>query len=308
MKYVAIGLLLLASQVSFAGPRVVKNGGDMDAIEFVGIGQQLVKTLGEHRGLLKFDLNTLAKAVDETRVESTTKKLTLDGMDKDAINTPSAKRIVFNRIAWAGKGDLDKKAILVLHEYFGIAGVADQKYDLSTSTIEKVGFGKVNYRGEIFDRKLSKEEVSKLLPIYLNMITSQVSRLPSPQDNRLLKLVKATAMGFTRPVSYDREGSAIVDVQETISILENYTKELKETTAADRQQSTMDVVNGFRSSTAKVSCELGYKSVTRDERIVRCVDNQSSDGYMDERTIILSVDEKTLEPMGVLLVDSFQAD
>ncbi|MBO9667747.1 MAG: hypothetical protein J7501_13150 [Bdellovibrio sp.] len=304
MKYFAIATWLLVSQVSFAGPRVVKNGGDMDAIEFVGIGQQLVKTLSENRDAVKFDLSKVAKAVDETRVESTSKKLTLDGKDKDAINTPSEKTIVFNRIAWAGKGDLDKKAILVLHEYFGIAGIADQKYDISTAAIEKIGFGKVNYRGEIYDRKLSNEEVRKLLPLYLNMISLQVNRLPSPVDNRVLKLMKATATGFTRPVSYDREGSAIVDIQETISILENYAKELKEIAADERMQSTMTVVDGFKASMTTVNCELGYKSVTRDERIVKCVRTLNE----GEGTIILSVDGKTFEPIGVLFVDLFQAD
>jgi len=135
--------LILVSLFTIASPalavKVVGNGGDSYAIEFVTIASDILNYLGDtdSGGL---DLEKLKEVMKTTKVESTNQALSLGGIPKDAINYPTEKRIIFNRTAW-GNSKEGQKPRLVLHEYLGILGVDDSSYALSTLLLKKFGYG-----------------------------------------------------------------------------------------------------------------------------------------------------------------------
>lgn len=121
--------LLLLSQNLHAGPRVIGNGGDVYALQFVSYANKILLYL-QNSQVEGLDIKTLSKAIESAKVESTTKDLKLNGMDKDAINYPTQNRIVFNQKRWSSMLN-DERLALVLHEYLGLIGKEDANYQFS---------------------------------------------------------------------------------------------------------------------------------------------------------------------------------
>lgn len=138
MKLIMFILLLLPA--TSHATKVVGNGGDTYAIEFVNTAEEVQKYLQEGAPRL-VDAKAFAAELLKTRVESTDKKLTLDGTIKDAINYPALKRIVFNRERWTNMTD-HERAVLVLHEYLGILQVKDGSYQHSKKLLANMNFNR----------------------------------------------------------------------------------------------------------------------------------------------------------------------
>lgn len=163
-----------------------------------------------------------------------------------------------------------------------------------------------------FDRRLTKSEMQKLLPRYVEMVERTAAELPSAGDNQALA---SAAYGVTDPIyGLFKDGNFIGlqshKIASLIEQLESVVAELRAVSPADRQKEAADLVAGFKgaSDAGKITCRLGYYRGGKmpTERIVKCEDNRSQSGYGDEegyldvRRMILSIDAKTLEPLSVL--------
>lgn len=132
-------LLLLVPATGHA-TKIVGNGGDTYAIEFVSTAEEVHKYLqASVAGIV--DAKTFGAAVLNTKVESTDGKLVLDGAVKDAINYPSLRRIVFSRGRWTNMTD-HERAVLVLHEYLGILQIKDASYQRSKKILANMNFNR----------------------------------------------------------------------------------------------------------------------------------------------------------------------
>jgi hypothetical protein len=130
MKAITTFLISLFISTSvFAGPRIVGNGGDTFALQFLTYADKVYKYL-DNSNISGLDVAALGKAIATAKVESTDKKLQLNGIPKDAINYPSERRIVFNRDRWTSFIE-DERLALVLHEYLGLIGLEDASYTYS---------------------------------------------------------------------------------------------------------------------------------------------------------------------------------
>lgn len=136
--------LILAALAAFPmaahATKVIGNGGDTYAIEFVDVANEITNYLKEHETDI-VDSKAFAKAVSDTSVESTDKNLSLEGKPKDAINYPTLKKIVFNRKRWTNTTD-QQRAILVLHEYLGILQVEGATYEKSKKLLSSMNFNR----------------------------------------------------------------------------------------------------------------------------------------------------------------------
>jgi hypothetical protein len=137
MKYVisfVMALLLSMQAFAVSGP-ITSGGGDWYAMDFVFTGRDLVRWLRDigHPELpAALTADALEQTVDTTFVESTDDKLTIGNATKDAINYPTQKKILINRDAWSRIESAFDRNKLVLHEYLGIMGIADDKYQISS--------------------------------------------------------------------------------------------------------------------------------------------------------------------------------
>lgn len=123
-----LGMMLLA-QPGWAGNEL-GNGGDAFAQEFIAAGRALVEKSRKNPDPRIGDAEALAAAVEGTAV-STKDYLELNGVEVDAVNYPASKRIEVNRRRWQ-QYSAAQKSSLVLHEYLGILGVDDSKYQVSS--------------------------------------------------------------------------------------------------------------------------------------------------------------------------------
>lgn len=132
-SYAVLLLSLFFAFPSYA-TKIIGNGGDVYALEFVEYAGFIHRHI-EHKSMRNLNPAQFIKAVDETKVESTDAKLLLNNIPKDAINYPSARRIIFNRIRWSSMSEAER-ATLVFHEYLGIMGIDDSRYQISKSLLE----------------------------------------------------------------------------------------------------------------------------------------------------------------------------
>ncbi len=147
MKSFALRALFVfgVSLSAHGGPRVIGNGGDTYALQFVTFAQNILLYL-QNSNIKGLDTEALSQVIEKTHVESTTKELKLNGLEKDAINYPSENRIIFNRTRWTAMV-MDERLALVLHEYLGLLGVEDASYKYSRlllkdmTTIERIRRG-----------------------------------------------------------------------------------------------------------------------------------------------------------------------
>jgi hypothetical protein len=125
-----IAVLLIASPFAQA-LKVIGNGGDTAAIEFIEIANQIADIL-ENDPAAPVEIRRFRQAIASTEVRSTYRRLVLNNEFKDAINYPDIKLIIFNRRSWDLHSDFLWRARLVMHEYLGIMGLEDTRYELSS--------------------------------------------------------------------------------------------------------------------------------------------------------------------------------
>ena len=187
-------------------------------------------------------------------------------------------------------------------------GIDDIGYRLSKIVLNNSGH-------DNFDRKLSLQEMKTLLPIYVNFIKARASELPTVEEfdkmNRIARVINDPTHAVWNSKNDNVVGYQLYDIKSLISNLEKETFDLKHlTTPGDREKSLDDLLSGFSRHvrSGKITCLLGYKSELRDknERIVKCQDNRSrpekseDEGVLDIRSFTLSIDDKTLSPIGVV--------
>lgn len=132
-------LLLFLSLPSWA-TKVVGNGGDTYALEFITVAKDIYTYLKISQPQ-SIPLDKLDRILNEAQVESTDEELYLNKLPKEAINYPAKKRIIFNRTAWLNMKE-GLKPTLVLHEYLGLLGLDDSSYAISTAALKNFGYGK----------------------------------------------------------------------------------------------------------------------------------------------------------------------
>jgi hypothetical protein len=176
------------------------------------------------------------------------------------------------------------------------------------------------------DRKLTKAEMVKLLPAYVAFIDTKSADLPSPADNQTLRMTAGSMESFTRTAfAKDKDGKLKIIGQESYELssiletMENALQELKATSREERVANTNAMLEGFRdfSKAKRLRCRLGYSGAYKSEttRTVECTDDHSvagsgegdDEGFSDVRKFILSIDAKTLLPVGVLSLEHFLA-
>jgi hypothetical protein len=129
-----IMVLFSMQALAVAGP-ITSGGGDWYAMDFVFTGRDLVRWLrtAQPPGLpAALTADAFEKTIDTTFVESTDDKLTIGNAAKDAINYPLQRKILVNREAWNRTEAAFDRNKLVLHEYLGIMGIPDDKYQISS--------------------------------------------------------------------------------------------------------------------------------------------------------------------------------
>jgi len=128
--------LLLTSLSVFAADRDSGvdrgNGGDEYSKAFIDLGVDLAESLAQHP-LPGVSADGLLAAIQATKVNSRD-RLLLRGDEVDAINdaTLSPPQILLSRAGWNRmEAAPHRRAFLVLHEYLGIMGLDDSRYQIS---------------------------------------------------------------------------------------------------------------------------------------------------------------------------------
>lgn len=109
------------------------NGGQSAAQEFVSMGYELAEWLPS-RPVEGVDAAAFRRVVETTRV-TTQAQLALNGALVDAINYPDANepRIELSLNGWERmQGGRHQRVLLAFHEYLGILGVDDSRYQVSS--------------------------------------------------------------------------------------------------------------------------------------------------------------------------------
>lgn len=104
-------------------------GGATRAQEFAKIASDLVDRIEKEPTLHgKFDLAAFRDFVTTTEVAFVPWSLFLNGVPKDAINYPSLRKIEINISAWDEMKNVNRKAGLILHEFYGLLRIDDTGY------------------------------------------------------------------------------------------------------------------------------------------------------------------------------------
>ncbi|RYZ93732.1 MAG: hypothetical protein EOP11_27365 [Proteobacteria bacterium] len=174
--------------------------------------------------------------------------------------------------------------------------------------------------GSHYDRALNPAELAKLLPEYVRFVDERAESLPSPQDNQRLRMLAAAIADptFGTFVAQEDGSEKLVGHQSYTlpAILEQVEAEvaaIKATTPDERRNQVADFLSGFKGerSAGKIGCRLGYFSEGQHpiDRIVKCTDDRGQkpakgrEGITDTRDFILSIDVKTLKPVGVISLE-----
>lgn len=126
---------LYLTQVNAAGLDYIdgssdSGGGDAYALEFTLLGYQAVEIIRDSE-VKEVTPGDFLDIIAQTKVMSQ-ERLFLNGAEVDAINTPSQKTIQLSRIRWDDiQNQQQMKFKLVIHEYLGVLGVDDSKYQLT---------------------------------------------------------------------------------------------------------------------------------------------------------------------------------
>jgi len=152
------------------------NGGDEIAQEFVSMGNELVELLqAEKEPIAGVDPEKLLLAIEGTQVNSTDKILyDKDGKRVSALNFPQSTppQILIHRPAWLQlTSERFRKVFLVFHEYLGIMGRDDSRYQISS----RLDHGKVCSRSprmRIYLEWLLKKDCYRIFRENLRFVTS----------------------------------------------------------------------------------------------------------------------------------------
>lgn len=149
-----VGLVLafvcLSTNVMASDGGVTSNGGDSVAAEFTNIGRHVAEII---RTQINFPVSAdqFLRAVSGTLVTSKNHTI-LRGNEVDAINYPTQRRIEVNRKRWLNNKDLTRSHyVLVAHEYFGILGVDDSRYQVSEKLFGIPGASRHTIRCKAFE-------------------------------------------------------------------------------------------------------------------------------------------------------------
>lgn len=164
------------------------------------------------------------------------------------------------------------------------------------------------------DRKLTRAEMQKLLPAYVEMVeASAANQLTADENQTFVSAGGDYAYGLFR--GNKMIGLQALSAEQKIQMLEQALATLKEGSPASRNEDTARLIEGFKfaDKAGKISCRLGYyrSSAVANERIVTCEDNQSQagsgegddEGYADFRRFTLSIDASTLLPLSLLRLE-----
>ena len=183
-----------------------------------------------------------------------------------------------------------------------------------------IGMTLSSYADSVMDRNLTATELNTLAPIYAQFVLQNKATVTSPAEQRELDYLGTHSTGFVR-YKFDSKhniiGIEVDPIQKRIVVIQEAIKSIESTSKEEREESIADVVSGLLdgSLTKKLTCQLGYNDESKSEftRIVICTDDRSvaadenGEGNADIRTIILSIDAKTLLPKSVLKLTQFAA-
>lgn len=144
IKRLVLFLAFTVASNSFAGVKVIGNGGDANAMEFVNSGIRMFNFLKRHPAsaeALGITPETFLSKIRRIRVESED-HLYLNGVEVDAINYPEDGLIKISNTRWVAISNLPdaiiQKQNLALHEYLWVLGFDDTNYRLSSTIIAEV--------------------------------------------------------------------------------------------------------------------------------------------------------------------------
>jgi hypothetical protein len=140
LKFVAFSLFMstfsTSCSVSRSGPSggggdIAGNGGEATVLEFKAASRTALAIAHASPEISeKVDLKQLEASVNEAVVQSVDQKLFVQGVEKDAVNYPSTRKIFVNRARWRLLDDSTRLA-LVLHEHLGLLSINDRDYEIS---------------------------------------------------------------------------------------------------------------------------------------------------------------------------------
>ena len=139
---VLLAAMFLSTSLTWAqgGATGVGGGGDIYAAEFKRIARELVTTMASN-GIQQVggvSIRQFRDDIEGTSIETTPKELKLENVRKDAINYPQDKKIVLSLMNWPTVRSLLSKRQIVLHEFFGIAGIPDAQYQNSNQVLDQL--------------------------------------------------------------------------------------------------------------------------------------------------------------------------
>jgi len=162
----ALALILsffTVTPAAFAGA-VSGGGGDQYALSFVETAHSVLTWLQSNPNPY-VSPSAFAEAIKTTEVVSVDRALSLAGLNKDAINYPSLKKIELSRPGWDRLESANVRNALVFHEYLGIMGVDDSRYQISGDILRQVGVDRVYTSCAELPR--SQQSVFKVFNLYL---------------------------------------------------------------------------------------------------------------------------------------------
>jgi hypothetical protein len=205
-----IGLFFIQSLASATGG-VTSNGGDSIAAEFTKIARQITQVLRTHDNL-PVSADAFEEAVARTWVVSK-KNTFLHGIEMEAINYPTERRIEINRSRWLeNKDSMKYRYVLVTHEYLGILGIDDSRYQISEKLFEIPGVARYTIRCNAFEDKVFNFNNDGDFFLELNIYDFKPIALVKNKQGNLLKWSSIGIGDAFITGSLEREPTALVSI------------------------------------------------------------------------------------------------
>lgn len=130
----------LASFNSHAGGGTVGNGGDAYVMDFIATGERIAKWLEAENinDLSGLSAASFIKTLRSAKISSTETPIVLDGIEKDALNTPTTGEIVLNRSRWKSIDSDFRRIGIVIHEILGLMNINDLSYKVSIPLASRI--------------------------------------------------------------------------------------------------------------------------------------------------------------------------
>lgn len=171
LKWSLVTAALITSASAFAVEGTDRgNGGDEYAKLFINQGADIAEALTQNP-IPGVDARELMQAVQNTFVNSQ-ERLFLRGDEVDAINYPDARKILVSRTGWDRMSSSPhRRAFLVLHEYLGIIGIDDARYQVS-SLLDRAGVCARPYFIRLAIERDLRKSCYRIIQDDLNYVTS----------------------------------------------------------------------------------------------------------------------------------------